>query len=123
MLKPSRSSCTKTLSTTPPRPGIDRGADGIWHTFENLLRPAFSGLKVTLYDQIAEGDKVTTRKTISGKHTGAFMGAPATQEDVVINVMDIVTIKDGQYFEHWGVNTMLYMATVLARKAAELKGQ
>lgn len=93
--------------------GMDKGPAGLIHTFENILRPAFSDLKVTIYEQVGEGDKVTTRKTISGVHTGVFMGVPATHQPVAIQVMDMVTIKDGKYYEHWGVNTMMALAAEL----------
>jgi predicted ester cyclase len=93
--------------------GIDNGPAGLIHTFEHILRPAFSGLKVTIYEQVAEGDKVTTRKTITGIHTGIFMGVPATHQPVTIHVMDMVTVKDGKYYEHWGVNTMMALAAEL----------
>lgn len=86
--------------------GVDSGAAGILYTFNEILRPAFPDLKVTIYEQVAEGDKVTTFKTISGTHTGSFMGIPATHQAVTIRVMDMVTVRDGQYCEHWGVNTL-----------------
>ncbi len=57
-------------------------------------------------DQIAEGDKVTTRKTISGKHTGTLFGVAATGKPVAIEVIDIVRVQDGRYVEHWGINTL-----------------
>ncbi|PSL34545.1 ester cyclase [Chitinophaga ginsengisoli] len=93
--------------------GMDKGPAGLIHTFENILRPAFSDLKVTIYEQVGEGDKVTTRKTISGIHTGTFMGVAATHQPVIIHVMDMVTIKNGKYYEHWGVNTMMALAAEL----------
>ena len=37
-----------------------------------------SGLDVIIHDQVAEGDKVTTRKTITGMHAGALMGDAPT---------------------------------------------
>jgi predicted ester cyclase len=95
--------------------GVDNGAAGILHTFNNILRPAFPDLKVTIYEQVGEGDRVTTFKTISGTHLGTFMGIPATHQPVTIHVMDMVTIRDGKYYEHWGVNTL--MAVVAELKA------
>lgn len=91
--------------------GMPNGPDSMWHTFQNVLRPAVSNLVVTIHDQIAEGDKVTTRKTIRGVHTGTLLGVPATGRDVAISVIDIVRIHDGRYVEHWGLNTL---ANVLA---------
>lgn len=87
-------------------PGAPNGPESMWNTFQNVLRPALSNLTVTIHDQIAEGDKVTTRKTISGVHTGALLGVPATGREVAIAVIDIVRVQNGQYAEHWGVNTL-----------------
>jgi len=84
----------------------DRGPAGILHTFNQILRPAIPDIKVTIYDQIAEGDLVTTRKNISGTHRGNLMGIPPTGEQISINVIDIVKIKNGRYAEHWGINTL-----------------
>lgn len=86
--------------------GMPNGPDGMWNTFQNVLRPALSNLTVTIHDQIAEGDKVTTRKTISGIHTGTLLSVPATRREVTISVIDIVRIEDGRYAEHWGLNNL-----------------
>lgn len=90
--------------TAPP--GAPTGAEGMWNTFANVLHPAFADLKVTIEDQLADGDKVVTRKTISGTHTGPLMGIAPTGRAVTISVIDIVRIENGQYAEHWGVNTL-----------------
>ncbi len=97
-------------------PDGPNGPDSMWNTFENVLRPALANLKVTIHDQIAEDDKVTTRKTISGVHTGALLGVPATGRQVAIDVIDIVRVQDGRYREHWGLNTL---PAVLAALKAE----
>jgi predicted ester cyclase len=89
--------------TAPP---TSNGADGMWNTFNNILKPAFPDLKVEIYDQIAENDKVTTRKAIVGTHKGVLMGIEPTGKQIKIDVIDIVRLKDGKYFEHWGINTL-----------------
>ncbi|MCO5734308.1 ester cyclase [Rhizobium sp. SSA_523] len=91
--------------------GAPNGPESMWNTFQNILRPALSGLTVNIHDQIAEGDKVTTRKTITGTHTGSLLGIPATGREVSISVIDIVRVEEGRYAEHWGLNTL---PTVLA---------
>lgn len=83
-----------------------KGPESMWNTFQNILRPAISNLKVEIHDQIAEGDKVTTRKTISGIHSGALMGVAATMKPITIDVIDIVRIQNGKYAEHWGMNNL-----------------
>lgn len=87
-------------------PGAPTGGEGMWNTFENVLRPALDGLTVTIHDQLCDGAKVTTRKTIHGTHTGTLMGIPATGRPVAIDVIDIVHVRNGRYAEHWGVNTL-----------------
>ncbi|MBC3539823.1 ester cyclase [Rufibacter sediminis] len=89
--------------TAPPNAN---NSDGMWNTFSNILKMAFPDLTVEIYDQIAEGDKVTTRKAIIGTHTGIFMGVEPTGKQVKIDVIDIVRLKNGKYFEHWGINTI-----------------
>lgn len=94
-------------------PGMPNGPQSMWNTFENILRPALADLRVTIHDQVAEGDKVTSRKTISGIHTGVLLGIPPTGRDVSIDVIDIVRIRDGRYAEHWGLNTLAQVLAAL----------
>lgn len=86
--------------------GMNNGPDGMIYFFNEILRPAMPDVHVTIHQQVAEGDLVTTRKTISGTHTGALLGIPATGRAVNIDVIDIVRIKDGKYFEHWGITSL-----------------
>ncbi len=87
-------------------PGAPSGPEGMLFTFNRLLRPAFPDLSVEIHDQVAEGDKVTTRKTIRGTHRGELFGIPPTGKRVEIDVIDIVRLANGRYAEHWGVNTL-----------------
>lgn len=67
---------------------------------------------MTIHDQVAEGDKVTSRKTVCGTHTGTLLGIEPTGRAVSIDVIDIVRVVDGRYVEHWGINSL---SSVLAR--------
>lgn len=87
-------------------PGSPNGPESMWNTFQNVLRPALAKLTVTIHDQVGEGDKVTTRKTISGKHVGPLLGVEATNRQISIEVIDIVRVEDGRYAEHWGINNL-----------------
>lgn len=87
-------------------PGAPNGPESMWNTFANVLRPALDDMRVTIHDQIAEGDKVTTRKTITATHHGTLMGIEATGRTIAIDVIDIVRIAHGRYVEHWGLNTL-----------------
>jgi predicted ester cyclase len=77
---------------------------------QGLLRGfygAFSGLHHTFEDQLAEGDKVVTRFTLSGTHTGAFQGIPPTGKAVTIPAIVIDRFAEGKLVEHWANLDML----------------
>lgn len=97
-------------------PGAPQGREGMWNTFDKVLRPAISEMKVSIEDQLVEGDKVTTRKTITGRLTGTLLGVEPTNRPICIEVIDIVRISGGRYVEHWGVNTL---PAVLAQLRAD----
>lgn len=94
-------------------PGGDPGPGGMIRTFKEVLRPALEGMRVEVLDEVAEGDKVTTRKRILGRHTGTLLGVAPTGRNVSIDVIDIVRLRDGRYLEHWGVNTLPAVLTSL----------
>lgn len=87
-------------------PGMPTGPEGMWHTFEHVLRPALADLTVEIHEQLCDGDKVTTRKTIHGIHAGTLAGIAATGRKVAIEAIDIVRVQEGRYVEHWGINTL-----------------
>lgn len=99
--------------------GAPSDRESLWNTFHHLLRPAFSSLQVEIEEQVAERDLVTTRKTITGIHTGALMGVAATGLPVAIQVMDMVQIARGQYVAHWGMNSLA--AVVAQLREASLR--
>jgi predicted ester cyclase len=87
-------------------PGTSRGPDGMIHFLQNVLRTGFPDLSVEILDQVAEGDLVATRKAIHATHSGDFMGIPPTGKKVIINVIDIIRLKQGKYIEHWGLSNL-----------------
>jgi steroid delta-isomerase-like uncharacterized protein len=71
------------------------------------LFTAFPDMKATIHDQVAENDKVVTRKTLSGTHQGQYMGVPPTGRQIDVDVIDIFRIEDGKIIEHWALADML----------------
>ena len=86
--------------------GMPKGPESFYYFLNEILRKGFPDLKVEILDQIAEGDKVTTRKAIKATHTGELMGIPPSNKAVEINVIDIIRLKDGKYVEHWGMSNL-----------------
>jgi steroid delta-isomerase-like uncharacterized protein len=62
---------------------------------------AFSGLRLTVEDQIAEDDRVVTRFTWQATHSGDFQGLSPTRKTVVIDAISIERIQDGRIVERW----------------------
>lgn len=89
-----------------PQLGQSAGPESSAHFFNDVLRPAFPDLEVTIHDQVAENDKVVTRKSYRGTHHGDFLGIPATGRTVEWGVIDIIRLRDGRYIEHWAVADM-----------------
>jgi hypothetical protein len=59
----------------PARPDPIRGAQGVKENANQYLN-AFEGARITVIDQIVEGDTVGTRWEGRGRHTGEIMGLP-----------------------------------------------
>ncbi len=89
-------------------PGIVPGIEGFKQFFGMMLL-AFPDLHATIHDQIAEGDKVVTRKTFEATHKGDFRGVPPTGKQIDLSVIDIFRIADGKIAEHWMQADMLGM--------------
>ncbi len=94
--------------------GASNGPDGMIYFLLEVLRKGFPDLKVEIHDQIAEGDKVTTRKTIHATHSGNFMGVAATGKKVKIEIIDIIRLKDGKYVDHWGMSNLHSLVSELS---------
>src|SRR6266478_3883071 len=69
--------------------------------FHTQFRQAFPDIEVVVEDQIAEGDRVATRCSVRGKHTGHSLGFAATQAPVEFTGVTITRIKDGKIVEAW----------------------
>ncbi|MFD2718858.1 ester cyclase [Hymenobacter monticola] len=94
--------------------GMDAGPGGMHYFFLHILQPALSNLQVEIHDQVAEGDKVTTRKAIKGLHTGELLGLAPTQQPVSIDVIDIYQLREGKLIGHWGLTTLADVMSQLA---------
>jgi predicted ester cyclase len=64
-------------------PGTPSGVDGIKQLLTVTLS-AFSDIQVTIEDIVAEDDKIVSRFTIRGTHTGEFMGIAPTGREITV---------------------------------------
>jgi len=86
----------------PPVPGTE----GIKRQAA-LLRTAMPDLEVVLHDQIGEGDRVTSRWTGRGTHTGPLNlpagSVPATGNAISFDEIRIDRHADGRIVESWWI--------------------
>jgi steroid delta-isomerase-like uncharacterized protein len=83
-------------------PGIPATREGVKQIF-GMFHAALADLQVIIHDQIAEDDRVVTRKTLRGTHQSALLGVPPTGNVIRIEVIDILRVQDGQITDHWNL--------------------
>jgi steroid delta-isomerase-like uncharacterized protein len=64
-------------------------------------RDAFPDLRMTIEQQVAEGEYVTTRWTARGTHQGDLMGMSATGKQATVTGITVDRIVDGRIVESW----------------------
>lgn len=72
-----------------------------WLAGEKAGASAFAHFSLTVFDQVAEGDKVATRFQAGGKHTGEFAGIPASGNVAFLHSTAIDRIEHNQIVEQW----------------------
>ena len=92
----------------PEGPDQGPGPEGVKQLFI-ARRSTFPDLTVKVDDQVAEGDKVVNRLTITGTHQGEFMGIPAPGKSFSMGAVAIFRIEDGKIAERWGETDMIGM--------------
>lgn len=66
-----------------------------------MLHVGFGELTVTVEDQIAEKDRVTTRWTAVARHTGPFAGVAPTGREIMFAGTDIHRVDGARLVELW----------------------
>jgi steroid delta-isomerase-like uncharacterized protein len=85
-----------------PFPGQPDGIEGV-RQFAEMMASAFSDVRATIGPSLESGDLASAHVTLTGRHTGEFMGVPASDKQFEIESIDIIRIEDGKCAEHWGV--------------------
>lgn len=84
----------------PSLPEPLRGPDAVRANFQTYI-DAFTGAHIKVDDQIAEGDKVATRWTGRGTHTGEIQGIAPTGKEVTVSGLTISRLEGGKIVEEW----------------------
>jgi steroid delta-isomerase-like uncharacterized protein len=75
-----------------------RGPAGLKASLEKY-KTGFSDARVTVDDQIAEGDRVATRWTGRGTHDGEIVGVAPTGKEVTVSGLTISRVENGLVVE------------------------
>jgi predicted ester cyclase len=84
----------------PSQPEPIRGPDGLRANFQMYI-DGFSDARVTIDEQIAEGDIVASRWTGRGTHTGEISGIAATGKQATVTGITISKLQGEQVIEEW----------------------
>ena len=77
-----------------------RGPEGV-KRYVRMFRTAFPDLRLTVEDQVAEGDNVAYRWTAHGTHRGELLGVAPTGRRVTLTGIAIARVVDGKIREMW----------------------
>jgi predicted ester cyclase len=91
-----------------------------------MSRGAFPDARVTVEDQIAEGDKVVDRWTATGTPTGDLMGVPPTGRRIEVSGITISRFAGGKIVEDWyqgdDLGMMQQLGVIPSGEASEESG-
>ena len=90
-------------------------------TFKQVVmsrRASFPDILVTVDDQVAEGEKVSTRRTWHGTQQGPYRGIAATGKRVTWTQISIVRFVEGRIVEDWAVADELSVLQQLGQTAS-----
>jgi steroid delta-isomerase-like uncharacterized protein len=87
--------------------GEIRGAETLKGEIE-YFQNAFPDFFYRVEDQVAEGDKVTTRYTMGGTHQGEFFGVPGSGKRIEISGINVDRFDEsGKMVEEWASYDLL----------------
>lgn len=82
--------------------GTLKGPEGILTNYRNT-KAAFEDGTFVVDMLLVESDRVTAYYTMTGTHTGPFMGIPATGTEIKVPGIGIYEVRDGKIQESWVV--------------------
>ena len=88
--------------------GEVRGLEG-FESLVSMYRSALTDLRVSIEDQIAEGDRVVTRWTARGTHRGELMGNAPTGNPTSVRGILVDRISGGKIEEEWADYDTLHL--------------
>jgi predicted ester cyclase len=79
--------------------GAKEHIKGVWQTYPDP--------RLTVEQQIAEGEWVVSRVTMRGTHRGEWQGIKPTGKPIEVTAVNIDRVVDGRIVEHGGATNLL----------------
>src|SRR5918999_6072987 len=97
------------IAHQPDGSTLERGPEDV-KRFIGEFRSAFPDLRISIDEQIAEGDKVVNRVTFRGTHQREFRGMAPTGREIEVNGITIFRFSpEGKVVESWDSYDQLRM--------------
>ena len=74
---------------------------GPWKEFVAGMLNAFPDFRITIEDQVVQGDRVAFRWHATGTHKGPLGPAPATGKAIAVDGLIVDRLVDGKVQERW----------------------
>jgi steroid delta-isomerase-like uncharacterized protein len=81
------------------------GIRGLWKIFLS----AFPDLTASVDETLCDGDKVSTRWSVQGTHTGEFLGIPASNKTIKLPITEVFRFENGILKEAWDQYDRLHL--------------
>ena len=104
-----------------PATGDARGEDG-YRQMLGMYRRGWPDLRFDIRAMAAEGDKVMVSYDATGTQKGEFMGVSPTNKRTSVEVMSVLTCRDGKIAEQFVVFDTLDLLKQLDAVPAEMVG-
>ena len=72
-----------------------------WLEADQSLHDAFDDVHLDVLDQIANGDMVATRWSVTGRQHSDFFGVPSSGKTATLTATVFDRVKNGKIIEHW----------------------
>jgi predicted ester cyclase len=88
-----------------PLPGEPEGVEGL-HYRMNALKSAMEDFHFNVIHSVVDGKFIASRGTVTGTHTGTFMGLAPTHKKIKLDWSDHLRIENGLMQDHWALMDM-----------------
>jgi predicted ester cyclase len=84
-----------------PTSGVELVPGDSWLSLEKTVFAVFEAVDAKVLDQVAEGDMVAYRWSLTARQTAEFMGVPSRGRTATCTGMFFDRIRDNKIAEHW----------------------